>query len=63
MVFEATNTFQHYWVEMMKNKALRRKKITKDYENGVHLPKPIILLNTLPTAHTVPSFASRQNFT
>lgn len=64
MVYEVRNTFQYYWVEMTKNKALRRKKIMKDYENGVHLPKPIILLDTLPTSvDTVPSFASRQNFT
>lgn len=64
MLYEANNTFQYYWVEMIKNKALRRKKIMKDYENGLRLPKPIILLDTLHTSvGTVPSFASRQNFT
>lgn len=64
MVYEAKHTFQHYGVEMIKSKALRSKKIIKNYENAVHLPKPIILLDTRPTSiDTVPSFASRQNFT
>lgn len=64
MVYEANNTFQYYWVEIMKNKGLRKKKTMQDYENGLRLPRPIILLDTLPTSvDTVPSFASRQNFT
>lgn len=64
MIYEANSTFQYYWVEIIKNKALRRKKIMKDYEKRVHLPNPIILQDVLPTSvDTILSFSSRQNFT
>lgn len=59
MVCEATNKLQYYSIEVIKNKALRRKKIMKDYENRVRLPKPIIFTSV----DTDPAFAGRQNFT